>query len=181
MVSSNSELLLATIGHIEDETHNERTVLDEADKEPVLSAQPSTDTIIVHHEEDAFAEKEAEDELPAAPQMSPSFMSILTRITQMSDEDLYQNLPICLMFVQESNSQIIEDNTFNFPPIIDPGIAAYMDQVDSDECTGWKKYVQECFKYSMPRLTPVKDVLELKTTELNLKVYVFLWDVIQNF
>lgn len=102
--------------------------------------------------------------------LCPSYISVLTKITQISEEDLNKNLPICLLFTQESNSQIIEDNTFNFPPNIDPGISAYMNYVDTDKITGWKKYVKECYKYSIPRLTAVKDVLDLKTSKLDLKV-----------
>lgn len=96
--------------------------------------------------------------------------SILTRITQILEEDLNRALPLCLLLASVSNSQIFEDNKFNFPRNVDPGISTYMDQVDTDEYTGWERYKRECFKYSMPRLTPLKDVLEHKTTELKLRV-----------
>lgn len=112
-------------------------------------------------------------EIPMSEALSD--ISILTRITQIIEDDLDHTLPICLLLANESNSQIFEDNKFNFPPNVDPGIAPYMNQVETDTFHGWERYKRECWKYSMPRLTPFKDLLELKTTELNLRVKYLLY------
>lgn len=62
-----------------------------------------------------------------------SQLSILTNMTHPLDEDVPSiDEPFCLHMIAESNSQIFEDNTFNFPPNKDPGIDDYMELYEVD-------------------------------------------------
>lgn len=70
-----------------------------------------------------------------AYESEPSLESLLTRETICSyDAHRTTNIiePFCLAMVTESNSQMFEDITFNFPPNKDPGIYSYMDIVEVD-------------------------------------------------
>lgn len=68
----------------------------------------------------------------------PSLVSLLTRLTASdsdADEDAStkgEDSGFCLAMVTESNSQVFEDNKFNFPRNEDPGIEEYMSLVEVD-------------------------------------------------
>lgn len=68
----------------------------------------------------------------------PSLVSLLTRLTASdSDPDEAESKKgedsgFCLAMVTESNSQVFEDNKFNFPRNEDPGIEEYMSLVELD-------------------------------------------------
>lgn len=96
--------------------------------------------------------------------------SVLTRITQQASDEQINRIPICLNLWEESNSQIIENDAFCFPPNKNPHIEQYMAVTESDDYRGWERYCFECHKYSMPRISIVKDILNQKTTVFNMKV-----------
>lgn len=70
------------------------------------------------------------------PYDAPSLVSLLTRMTGTDsdvDSDAVANgdeRGLCLAMVTESNSQVFEDNKFNFPRNTDPGIEEYMQLVE---------------------------------------------------
>lgn len=100
----------------------------------------------------------------------PSDLSILTRLTQDKSDVKLDRDAICLYVWEESNSQIIENDAFNFPPNKNPNIEKYIEIVENDNYKGWERYCRECQKYSMPRIKVVKDILDGKTTIFNMKV-----------
>lgn len=97
-------------------------------------------------------------------------ISILTRITLPDTSDPIERKPLCLQQVVESNSQIFIEDCTSFVPNEDPGIDAYMELKETDEFKGWERYVRECHKYSMPKLSPVKDIFDNKTYIFDLRV-----------
>lgn len=102
--------------------------------------------------------------------MLPPTLSELTRITIKESREYVNGPPICLQFIEESNSQLLQIDAANFPPPRDPGIDEYVNITESDAYVGWQRYCCECHKYSMPRIQAVKDILDGKTTVFNLRV-----------
>lgn len=102
--------------------------------------------------------------------MLPPTLSELTRITIKESREKVYGSPICLQFIEESNSQLLIFDGANFPPPRDPGIDKYVNITENDAHVGWERYCRECHKYSMPRISAVKDILDGKTTVFNLRV-----------
>lgn len=100
----------------------------------------------------------------------PATLSELTRITIKESHEQLDHSPICLQFIEESDSQLLQVDAANFPPPRDPGINAYMSVIENDDYFGWERYCRECHKYSIPRISAVKDILDGKTTVFNLRV-----------
>lgn len=100
----------------------------------------------------------------------PFTLSELTRITIKESREKVAGPPICLQCIEESNSQLLLIDAANFPPPRDPGIDEYINIIESDEHVGWQRYCRECHKYSMPRISAVKDILDGKTTVFDLRV-----------
>lgn len=102
--------------------------------------------------------------------MLPPTLSELTRITIKESREKVDCPRICLQFIEESNSQLLQIDAANFPPPCDPGIDEYLNITESDAYVGWQRYCRECHKYSMPQISAVKDILDGKTTVFNMRV-----------
>lgn len=100
----------------------------------------------------------------------PQTPSILTRITLLDTGDGGERLPLCLQLAPESNSQIFLEDSTSFVPNTDPGIAEFMNLKEMDNEKGWEKYIRECYKYSLPRITGAKEVLHGRTQKFDLSV-----------
>lgn len=96
--------------------------------------------------------------------------SILTRITQPPSDEESESEPICIQLYEESVSQMLRDDSFDFVPNENPDIEEYMGLVEDDKYVGWNKYKKECHKYSLPPIAAVKDILEGQSTRFDLNV-----------
>lgn len=97
--------------------------------------------------------------------------SILTQITsQPPTDDESESEPICVQLYEESVSEMFRDDSFDFVPNENPGIEQYMEFVEDDNYVGSDKYRKECHKYSLPPISHVLDILDGKSTTLDLNV-----------
>lgn len=119
--------------------------------------------------DDHISGRESDDDYRQST-ILPAKLSELTRITIKESHEKVNGPPICLHFIEESNSELFKIDATNFPPPRDPGIDEYINITESDVYFGWERYCRECHKYSLPRISAVKDILDGKTTVFNLRV-----------
>jgi len=159
-IQNNSEQI------VDEEEYSDEYTEDEFENNEYWDENFCEEEYIYENEDSEEGEKESEKEDPCK---NDSFVSILTCLTPTASYSFSYD-GICLHLYTESNSSIMNNMSYDFKQNEKGDTDTFYEIVENDERSSVDRYLDECFKYGIPKIGAIIECLNGEPV-LNLKVF----------